>query len=129
MSQAGAWTQTISGVNLGQGYSGNVSGSFSNSYNTSSTSTWSEQGSYANGSFNLTMFSYSDVGNDSSSGQQSDSSNWSGGYSGSGNANASELGSGYWTITLSGNYSGGQGKGVGTCGSCRTVTAAAATIY
>jgi len=92
VSQSGNSTETLSGLNQGQSYSGSDDGTTSSTSNSNSSCSLDGQGSDQINYPIYRFLSYSASGSDSFSNSQSDSSNWSGGYSGSGSDNDSQSG-------------------------------------
>jgi hypothetical protein len=107
-SSSGSWTETFSGTNQGQGYSGGGTGSFSGSGTDSAAASLTEVGAYsAAGSFSLGLVSFAAAGGNSFGSAESDSSSWTGGYSGTESASASASGNGSYSESALGSFING----------------------
>jgi hypothetical protein len=83
------WSETLSGTNEGQSFSGSDSGGESDSQGNSASGSLLEQGSASNGCLILSLVSYSGSGSEDGSASDQESGDWTGGYSGSDSAQAS----------------------------------------
>jgi hypothetical protein len=101
------WSETLSGTNEGQSFSGSDSGGESDSQGTSDSGSLLEQGSASNGSLTLSLVSYSGGGSENGSASDNESGNWSGGYSGSDSSNASSGDNGNYSVSALGSFSNG----------------------